>query len=228
MGRKYAKRFVPAAASSVQSEDNIMSYVDLTNLKTTATDGDIRALIEKAVSSGCASVCIPPCFVKDAYAFSAGRMAVCTVIGFPNGYSTTGSKIYEAKEACDNGASEIDMVININFVKSGRMDEVAEEIRLIADAVHEKGAILKVIIETCSLEENEKISLCRIVTEAGADFIKTSTGFGSAGATVEDVSLMRSNVGPEVRVKAAGGIRSEDAAREMIKAGASRIGASRL
>ena len=120
------------------------------------------------------------------------------------------------------------MVININFVKSGRMDEVAEEIRLIADAVHEKGAILKVIIETCSLEENEKISLCRIVTEAGADFIKTSTGFGSAGATVEDVSLMRSNVGPEVRVKAAGGIRSEDAAREMIKAGASRIGASRL
>ena len=228
MGRKYAKRFVPAAASSVQSEDNIMSYVDLTNLKTTATADDIRALIEKAASSGCASVCIPPGFVKDAYAFSAGRMAVCTVIGFPNGYSTTGSKIYEAKEACDNGASEIDMVININFVKSGRMDEVAEEIRLMADAVHEKGAILKVIIETCSLEENEKISLCRIVTEAGADFIKTSTGFGSAGATVEDVSLMRSNVGPEVRVKAAGGIRSEDAAREMIKAGASRIGASRL
>ncbi|MBO4682029.1 MAG: phosphopentomutase [Clostridiales bacterium] len=228
MGRKYARRFAPEAASSVQSEDNVMSFVDLTNLKTTATTDDVKALIDKAVLSGCASVCIPPCFVKDAYAYSAGRMAICTVIGFPNGYSTTGSKIYEAKEACDNGASEIDMVININLVKSGRMDEVSEEIRLIAEAVHEKGAILKVIIETCSLEEDEKLALCRIVTDAGADFIKTSTGFGSAGATVEDVSLMRANVGPEVKVKAAGGIRSEEAAREMIKAGASRIGASRL
>lgn len=227
-GRQYERRFTPPAGSSVQSEDNIMSYVDLTNLKTTATTDDIRALIEKAVSSGCASVCIPPCFVKDAVNEAKGRIAVCTVIGFPNGYSTTGSKIFEASEACDNGASEIDMVININFVKSGRMDEVASEIRLIADAVHGKGAILKVIIETCSLEENEKIALCRIVTEAGADFIKTSTGFGSAGATVEDVCLMRSKIGPDVRVKAAGGIRSEDAAREMIKAGASRIGASRL
>ena len=228
MGRKYERRFVPEAASSVQTDDNIMSYVDLTNLKTVATTDDIKALIDKAVASGCASVCIPPCFVKDASAYAAGRMAVCTVIGFPNGYSTTGSKIYEAKEACDNGASEIDMVININFVKSGRMDEVAREIKLIAEAVHEKGAILKVIIETCSLEEDEKIALCRIVTDAKADFIKTSTGFGSAGATVEDVSLMSSNTGSEVKVKAAGGIRSEEAAREMIKAGASRIGASRL
>ena len=228
MGRKYARRFTPEAASSVQSEDNIMSYVDLTNLKTTATTDDIKALIDKAVASGCASVCIPPCFVKDAYAYSAGRIAVCTVIGFPNGYSTTGSKIYEAKEACDSGASEIDMVININFVKSGRMDEAANEIKLIADAVHEKGAILKVIIETCSLEEAEKISLCRIVTDAGADFIKTSTGFGSAGATVKDVALMKANTGVNVKVKAAGGIRSEESAREMIKAGASRIGASRL
>ena len=228
MSRKYKHPFIPAAASSVQSEDNIMSYVDLTNLKTTATAEDIRELIERAISAGCASVCIPPCFVKDAVSFAEGRMAICTVIGFPNGYSTTGSKIYEAVEACDNGASEIDMVININFVKSGRMDEVAREISLIADAVHGKGAILKVIIETCSLEENEKISLCRIVTDAGADFIKTSTGFGTAGATVEDVMLMSSNTGSGVKVKAAGGIRSEEAAREMIKAGASRIGASRL
>lgn len=227
-GRKYARRFVPAAASSVQTDDNIMSYVDLTNLKTTATFDDIKALIDKAVASGCASVCIPPCFVKDAASYAEGRMAICTVIGFPNGYSTTGSKIYEAKEACDNGASEIDMVININFVKSGRMDEVSREIKLIAEAVHEKGAILKVIIETCSLEENEKIALCRIVTDAGADFIKTSTGFGTAGATVEDVALMSANTGDGVKVKAAGGIRSEEAAREMIKAGASRIGASRL
>ena len=120
------------------------------------------------------------------------------------------------------------MVININFVKSGRMDEVANEIKLIADAVHSKGAILKVIIETCSLEEDEKISLCHIVTDAGADFIKTSTGFGTAGATVEDVALMSTNTGADVKVKAAGGIRSEEAARDMIKAGASRIGASRL
>ena len=228
LGRKYKRTFAPPAASNTPSDDNLMSYVDLTNLKTTATDEDIKSLIEKAVSQGCASVCIPPCYVKDAAAFSSGRIAVCTVIGFPNGYSTTGSKIYEAVEACDNGASEIDMVININFVKSGRMDEVSDEIIQIAEAVHAKGAILKVIIETCSLEEDEKISLCRIVTEAGADFIKTSTGFGTAGATVEDVALMNSNTGPDVKVKAAGGIRSEEAAREMIKAGASRIGASRL
>ena len=161
-------------------------------------------------------------------AAAAGRIAVCTVIGFPNGYSTTGTKIYEAVEACDNGASEIDMVININFVKSGRMEEVSNEIKLIADAVHGKGAILKVIIETCSLEEDEKIALCHIVTDAGADFIKTSTGFGSNGATAEDVALMSSNTGANVKVKAAGGIRSEESAREMIQAGASRIGASRL
>ena len=228
LGREYKRHFAPPAASNVPSESNIMSYVDLTNLKTTATTEDIKALIGKAVSQGCASVCIPPCFVKDAVAFSEGRIAVCTVIGFPNGYSTTGSKIYEAAEACDSGASEIDMVININFVKSGRIDEVSEEIKQIADTVHKKGAILKVIIETCSLEEDEKTALCRIVTDAGADFIKTSTGFGTAGATVEDVALMNANTGAKVKVKAAGGIRSEEAAREMIKAGASRIGASRL
>lgn len=228
LGRKYKQHFTPAAGSHVLSEDNLMSYVDLTNLKTVATTVDIKALIEKAVSQGCASVCIPPCFVSDAVAAAAGRIAVCTVIGFPNGYSTTGSKIYEAVEACDNGASEIDMVININFVKSGRMEEVSNEIKLIADAVHGKGAILKVIIETCCLEEDEKIALCHIVTDAGADFIKTSTGFGSNGATAEDVALMSSNTGANVKVKAAGGIRSEDSAREMIQAGASRIGASRL
>ena len=228
LGRKYKQHFTPAAGSHVLSEDNLMSYVDLTNLKTVATTVDIKALIEKAVSQGCASVCIPPCFVSDAVAAAAGRIAVCTVIGFPNGYSTTGTKIYEAVEACDNGASEIDMVININFVKSGRMEEVSNEIKLIADAVHGKGAILKVIIETCSLEEDEKIALCHIVTDAGADFIKTSTGFGSNGATAEDVALMSSNTGANVKVKAAGGIRSEDSAREMIQAGASRIGASRL
>ena len=228
MSRKYERDFCPETNTNTPDEDNIMSYVDLTNLKTTAKEEDIRELIERAVSLKTASVCIQPCFVKDAVRFSQGRVAVCTVIGFPNGYQTTGTKIYEAKEACDNGASEIDMVININFVKSGRYDEVFDEIRLIAEAVHEKGALLKVIIETCDLTEDEKIRLCRIVSEAKADFIKTSTGFGSAGAKVEDIVLMRDNVSPDVRIKAAGGIRTVDSAREMIGSGASRIGASKL
>ena len=228
MSENYKHAFAPAANTNKPDPENIMSYVDLTNLKTVATTDDIRDLIERAVSLKTASVCIPPCYVKDAVRFSQGRVAVCTVIGFPNGYSTTGSKVYEAKEACDNGASEIDMVINIGFVKAGRYDEVYEEIRLIAEAVHAKGAILKVIIETCDLTEDEKIRLCRIVSDAKADFIKTSTGFGSAGAKVEDIVLMKNNVDPEVRIKAAGGIRTEEAAKEMIANGADRIGASRL
>ena len=228
MSRSYKKDFSPAADTNKPDPDNIMSYVDLTNLKTIATTDDIKDLIERAASLKTASVCIPPCYVKDAVRFSDGRVSVCTVIGFPNGYSTTGSKVYEAKEACDNGASEIDMVINVGFVKAGRYDEVFEEIKLIADAVHEKGAILKVIIETCDLTEDEKIRLCRIVSDAKADFIKTSTGFGSAGAKVEDIVLMKNNVDPEVRIKAAGGIRTVESAREMIENGADRIGASKL
>ena len=228
MSADYKHDFVPEANTNRPDPENIMSYVDLTNLKTVATTDDIKDLIERASALKTASVCIPPCYVKDAVRFSQGRVAVCTVIGFPNGYSTTGSKVYEAKEACDNGASEIDMVINIGFVKAGRYDEVYEEIKLIAEAVHSKGAILKVIIETCDLTEDEKIRLCRIVSDAKADFIKTSTGFGSAGAKVEDIVLMKKNVDPEVRIKAAGGIRTEDAAKEMIANGADRIGASRL
>ena len=228
MSRNCTHDFRPAADTNKPDPENIMSYVDLTNLKTVATTDDIKDLIERAAALKTASVCIPPCYVKDAVHFSQGRVAVCTVIGFPNGYSTTGSKVYEAKEACDNGASEIDMVINIGFVKAGRYDEVYEEIKLIAEAVHSKGAILKVIIETCDLTEDEKIRLCRIVSDAKADFIKTSTGFGSAGAKVEDIILMKNNVDPEVRIKAAGGIRTEDAAKEMIANGADRIGASRL
>lgn len=228
MAGSYKKDFVPQADTNKPDPENIMSYVDLTNLKTTATVDDISDLIERAVSSGAASVCIPPCYVKDAVRISNGRIAVCTVIGFPNGYSTTGTKVHEAKEACDNGASEIDMVININFVKSGRFDEVSDEIKLIAKAVHKKGALLKVIIETCDLTEDEKIRLCRIVSDAKADFIKTSTGFGSSGAKVEDIILMKKNVSPEVRIKAAGGIRTADSAKEMIANGAVRIGASRL
>ena len=228
MGRSYKRDFCPATDTNKPDPDNIMSYVDLTNLKTVATLNDIEELIEKAASLGTASVCIPPCFVKDAVRISRGRVAICTVIGFPNGYQTTAVKVFEAKDACDNGASEIDMVININFVKCGRFDEVYSEIKLIADAVHSKGAILKVIIETCDLTEDEKVRLCRIVSDANADFIKTSTGFGSAGAKVEDIVLMKNNVDPEVRIKAAGGIRTVESAEEMIANGAVRIGASKL
>ena len=228
MGRTYKRDFCPPAGTNRPDPDNIMSYVDLTNLKTTATEEDIKELIERAVSLGTASVCIPPCYVKDAYRISNGRIAVCTVIGFPNGYQTAATKLFEAVDACDNGASEIDMVININFVKSKRYEEVYEEIRLISDAVHSKGAILKVIIETCDLTDEEKTALCRIVSDANADFIKTSTGFGSAGAKVEDIRLMKDNISPDVRIKAAGGIRSVESAEEMIRNGASRIGASKL
>lgn len=228
MGRTYKKDFCPATDTNKPDPDNIMSYVDLTNLKTTATSSDIEELIERAASLGTASVCVQPCFVKDAVRLSKGRVAVCTVIGFPNGYSTTATKVFEAKDACDNGASEIDMVININFVKSGRYDEVYEEIKLIAEAVHAKGALLKVIIETCDLTKDEKVRLCKIVSEAKADFIKTSTGFGSAGAKVEDIVLMKKNISPDVRIKAAGGIRTVEAAKEMLDSGAIRIGASKL
>ena len=228
MSGSFKRPLVPGPCSVAKDPSNIMSYVDMTNLKTAATYEDISSLIERAVSAGAASCCIPPCFVEHGVKTAKGRIAICTVIGFPNGYSTTASKIFEAVEAVDNGAAEIDMVININFVKSGKWDKVENEIRLIADKVHAKGAILKVIIETCALTEDEKIRLCRIVTSAGADFIKTSTGFGSAGATLEDVALMKENVGKDVKIKAAGGIRNEETARKMIEAGADRIGASSL
>lgn len=228
MSREYKRDYSPLADTNKPDAGNIMSYVDLTNLKTVATEQDIRDLIDRAISMKTASVCIQPCFVKDAVRYAAGRLAICTVIGFPNGYNTTAAKVFEAVDACDNGASEIDMVINLTFVKSGRFGEVYEEIKLIADAVHAKGAILKVIIETCDLTEDEKIRLCRIVSDANADFIKTSTGFSSAGAKVEDIVLMKNNVSPDVRIKAAGGIRTEEAAKEMITNGAVRIGASKL
>ena len=208
--------------------DNIMSYVDMTNLKTNATFEDIKALIDKAISAGAASVCIQPCFVKQAQEYAGGRIPICTVIGFPNGYHTPYIKLAEALEACDNGAKEIDMVINNCLVKEKKFDQVYDEIKALASGVQAKGAILKVIIETCLLTDEEKIELCKIVTKSGADFIKTSTGFGSAGATLEDVKLLKENVGPKVKVKAAGGIRTKELAEQMIKAGADRIGASNL
>jgi deoxyribose-phosphate aldolase len=210
------------------SEDNLFSYVDMTNLKKTATTADIEKLVNTALKNGAASVCVQPCFVRDAAVMAEGKLNICTVIGFPNGYSTTAVKKYEAIDAVNNGASEIDMVININFIKSRKFEEAAREIGIIAEALHERGAILKVIIETCDLTDTEKKMLCNIVTVQGADFIKTSTGFGSSGATVEDVKLMRHYSGSTVEVKAAGGIRTYEDAKAMIDAGATRIGASNL
>lgn len=228
LSRSYTKAYEPATMSHKLDEANIMSYVDMTNLKVTATGDDIELLVKNAIASNAASVCVQPCFVALASQAAKGKLNICTVIGFPNGYNTTASKLFEATDACDNGASEIDMVINVAFVKSKRYDLVAQEISALAKAVHSKGAILKVIIECCFLTQDEKLMLCKIVTEANADYIKTSTGFGTSGATLEDVSLMKKNVGTSVRIKAAGGIRTQELAKQMLDAGASRIGASGL
>ena len=208
------------------NNQNILSIVDHTLLSQTATWEEIKVICDDAIHYSTASVCIPPSYVKAVKAYVGDQMKVCTVIGFPNGYNTTATKIFETADAVINGADEIDMVINLGMVKDGRFDELTEEIRAIKKAC--KGKLLKVIIETCLLTEEEKIRLCKVVTDAGADFIKTSTGFSKAGATVADVSLMRSNVGTAVKVKAAGGISSLDDAEEMIKAGADRLGTSRI
>lgn len=228
MAPSIRREFSPEVNSNVPNPDNIMSYVDMTNLKVTACEDDIRDLVKRAIEAGAASVCVQPCFVKLASREAKGRLSICTVIGFPNGYQTTACKKFEAMEACDNGACEIDMVINQCMLKSGDINAVGAEIDIIARAVHAKGAILKVIIETCNLTQKEKAVLCHVITVSGADFIKTSTGFGSAGATLEDVAYLRKMCGSNVRVKAAGGIRSKEDAQKMIDAGADRIGASAL
>ena len=204
--------------------ENLFQAVDHTLLAQTATWEEIRQICDDALAYHTASVCIPPSYVKRAAEYLAGRMAVCTVIGFPNGYQTTAVKCFETRDALDNGADEIDMVINIGYAKGGRFDAITEEIRTLKKAVGDH--VLKVIIETCYLTEEEKIKLCHCVTEAGADFIKTSTGFGSAGANLEDVKLLRANVGPQVKVKAAGGIRSIADMEDFINAGADRLGTS--
>ena len=205
----------------------ILSFCDHTLLSQTATWEDIRQLCEEGMTYHTASVCIPPCFVKQAKEYVGDRLKICTVIGFPNGYQTRMTKLLETEEALQNGADEIDMVIRIGALKEGKDQEILEEIRLLKAACG-PDRILKVIIETCLLTEDEKIRMCRIVTDAGADFIKTSTGFSKGGATFEDVRLMAAHVGPGVRVKAAGGIQSlEDAAR-FLELGASRLGTSRI
>ena len=207
-------------------KEDILKFVDHTLLGQAATWEEIRGILDDAMKYETASACIPASYVKQAAEYVDGKLPICTVIGFPNGYSTTAVKVYEAKDAIENGAEEIDMVINIGHLTDKRYQEIEEEIRRIHEACD--GKILKVIIETCLLTEEEKIKMCEIVTSAGAEFIKTSTGFSTAGATLADVELMRKHVGKEVKVKAAGGISSFDDAGEFVKAGAVRLGTSRL
>jgi len=204
----------------------IFEKVDHTLLTQTATWEEIKQICDDAVAYQTASVCIPPSYVKPAREYLQGNMAICTVIGFPNGYNTTAVKEFETKDAIANGADEIDMVINLGWLKDKQYDWIEEEIRTLKAACGDK--ILKVIIETCLLTDEEKIKMCRIVTAAGADFIKTSTGFSKAGATFEDIILFAENVGPGVKIKAAGGISSFDDAEKFIKLGASRLGTSRI
>lgn len=204
----------------------IMSKVDHTLLTQTATVEEIKRICDDAVAYGTASVCIPPCYVGFAKEYLNGKVAVCTVIGFPNGYNTTAVKCQETAQAIQDGADEIDMVINVSDVKNGKYDAVLDEIKQIKAVCGEK--VLKVIIETCLLTEEEKIKMCEIVTLSGADFIKTSTGFAGGGATFDDVALFKKHVGENVKIKAAGGIRSFDDARQFIELGADRLGTSRL
>lgn len=205
---------------------DILSRVDHTLLKQESTWGQIKEICDDAVKYDCASVCIPASFVKQAADYLGGRMKVCTVIGFPDGYSTTAVKVFETEDAIRSGADEIDMVINIGWVKDGRWADLENEIKAVKAAC--QGRILKTIIETCLLTEEEKIEMCRIVTVAGADYIKTSTGFSSGGATREDVALFKAHVGPNVKIKAAGGISSLQDAEDFIALGADRLGTSRI
>lgn len=204
----------------------ILSKVDHTLLAQTATWEEIRQICDDAVSYGTASVCIPPSYVKRAEAYLAGRVKVCTVIGFPNGYHTTAVKEFETRDAIANGADEIDMVINLGWLRDKQFERVEEEIRILKNACGDK--LLKVIIETCLLTEEEKIRMCQIVTDAGADYIKTSTGFSTSGATMDDIKLFAEHVGKGVRIKAAGGISDFEDAEEFIRLGADRLGTSRL
>ena len=206
--------------------NNILAKCDHTLLGQTATWQDIKAICDDGMKYHTASVCIPPSFVKRAKEYVGDNLAICTVIGFPNGYNTTAVKEFETIDALNNGADEIDMVINIGELKAGNYDYVLEEIKTLKKACGNK--ILKVIIETCLLTDEEKIKMCHLVTEAGADYIKTSTGFSTAGATFKDIALFAENIGPNVKMKAAGGISSIADAEEFVRLGASRLGTSRI
>lgn len=207
-------------------QKDILKIVDHTLLLQTSTWEEIKVICDDAIKFGTASVCIPPCYVKQASDYMDDKMTVCTVIGFPNGNCTTATKVFETKDAIANGAKEIDMVINIGQLKAKNYDYVLNEIKEIKAVCQDK--ILKVIIETCLLTDEEKIKMCEIVTESGADFIKTSTGFSTAGATFDDVELFAKHVGENVRIKAAGGISSLDDAEKFMELGATRLGTSRI
>ena len=206
--------------------NEILSKVDHTLLSQTATWDEIRAICDDGMKYRTASVCIPASYVKQAAEYVCGRLAICTVIGFPNGYSTTKAKCFEAADAVENGAQELDMVVNLSAVKDARWDAVSADIAAVRHAC--TGKTLKVIIETCLLTEDEKRRLCRIVSDSGAEFIKTSTGFAAGGATREDVALLRRCCDAHVRVKAAGGIASLQDARDFLALGADRLGTSRI
>ena len=205
---------------------NILHYVDHTLLAPTSTWEELKVICDDAIRYETASVCIPPDRVRQVKDYVGSRMAVCTVVGFPNGYHTTAVKAFETEEVLDNGADEVDMVINLGMVKDKRFDEIKTEIRTLKDICDNK--ILKVIVEACFLTTEEKIKMCELVTLAGADYIKTSTGFGTGGATFEDVALFAEHIGPDVKIKAAGGIASFDDAERFIQSGALRLGTSRL
>ena len=204
----------------------ILSKCDHTLLSQTATWAEIKSICDDGMKYHTASVCIPASYVRQAKEYVGDKLAICTVIGFPNGYDTTAAKCFMATDAVDNGADEVDMVINLGWVKDGRYDAVEREIAAIKKAC--KGKLLKVIIETCLLSDEEKIEMCHVVTRSGADYIKTSTGFSKAGATFHDVELFAANVGPNVKIKAAGGISSLEDAEKFIALGASRLGTSRI
>lgn len=208
------------------TQKDILAKVDHTLLAQTATWEEIRQICNDGMRYETASVCIPPSYVEQAKNYVGDRLKICTVIGFPNGYNTTVVKEFETKDALKKGADEIDMVINLGWVKDGRFDLVEKEIRTLKDACG--GNVLKVIIETCLLTEEEKVRMCEVVTNSGADFIKTSTGFSTSGATFADVALFKEHVGPQVKIKAAGGISSFADAEKFVELGADRLGTSRL
>ena len=204
----------------------LLRHCDHTLLRQTATWEEIRAVCDDGIRYRCASVCIPASYVPQAADYAAGRVAVCTVIGFPNGYDTTAAKCFMAADAVRGGADEVDMVIDLGWVKDGRWDDVLSEVRAVKESC--AGKLLKVIVETCFLTEAEKIRLCEIVTASGADYIKTSTGFGGGGATREDVALFAKHIGPHVKIKAAGGIASLEDGADFLALGADRLGTSRI
>ena len=205
-------------------KEKVLGMIDHTLLKAVSTWPEIESLCDEAVKYHTASVCVPPCFIKRIHDQYGDALAICTVIGFPLGYNTTEIKVAETRQAIADGAVEVDMVVNLGDVKSGAFDKVTEEIRGVKQAAGSR--ILKVIIETCYLTEAEKIALCRCVTDAGADYIKTSTGFGTAGAQLEDIALFRKHIGPKVKIKAAGGIRTPEDLEAFVNAGCDRIGTS--